>query len=262
MCIRRREMKTMRNTLSLLLVIALVFALTECGGGGDAKGSVTSVAEEKPEVNMDNITINTQSSIRIDGSLTVYIDPYNRSEKTADADVVLITHSHYDHYDVESIKNVLGPDALIICPESMLDDVLSLGLKADVTTLTVGPVFRKEGISVEGVPAYNVKKKFHPKKKGWLGYIITMDGVRYYAAGDTDALDELKDIRCDVAFVPVGGKYTMTAEEAADLVNSIAPEYAVPIHYGSIVGKKTDADTFAEAVNEGITVVKKVEDAM
>ena len=254
-------MKTFRIIVSLLMVCAMIFAFAACGGGGEVEKSVASVSEETAEVDMDNISINTQSSIKIKGSKTIYIDPFKRTNSTFDADIVLITHPHYDHYDVESLKSVIGQDTLIICPESMFDDLVSLGLKADATALEAGGVFTAKGVSVEAVPAYNEKKKFHPKKKGWLGYIVTMDGVRYYAAGDTDALDELKTISCDVAMVPVGGKYTMTAEEAAGLINSIAPKYAVPIHYGSIVGKRSDADTFAAAVDEGITVVKKVDDA-
>lgn len=223
------------------------------------------VKEMSTEINLDNITINTQSSIRIEGSKTIYIDPYKRTKAAHDADLILITHAHYDHFDAPSLNNVAKEDTVVICPFSMDSDVKRLGIGESQQAFEEGVVSDLKGglagITVEAVPAYNLNKNFHPKSNGWLGYIITMDGVRYYAAGDTDALPELEDVECDVAFVPVGGTYTMTAPEAAGLVNSIAPKYAVPIHYGTIVGRAADADTFGAALDDGIEMVKKVEDA-
>ncbi|MBR6444744.1 MAG: MBL fold metallo-hydrolase, partial [Firmicutes bacterium] len=204
---------------------------------------------------MNKISINTQSSIKIEGSKTVYIDPFKRSEKTCDADIIFITHGHYDHFDEKSIRKAAGKDAVIVCPDSMLDEVSALGISETVTGMEPGEEVEISGIKVEAVPAYNKDKQFHPKENGWLGYIITLDGVKYYVAGDTDALDELAGIECDVAMVPIGGKYTMTAEEAAGLINRIKPEYAVPTHYGTIVGSPEDADVFESNVDEGIKVV-------
>lgn len=218
------------------------------------------------EINTDNITVNTQSSIKIEGSKTIYIDPYKRGKAPHDADLILITHAHYDHFDEPSLRNSAGEDTVIVCPASMNNDVSRLGIgSGEAETMEAGDEIElsgsAEGIKVEAVPAYNTNKNFHPKANGWLGYIITMDGVRYYTAGDTDALSELEDVDCDIAFVPVGGTYTMTATEAAGLVNKIRPQYAVPIHYGTIVGRAADADTFGNALDDGITLVKKVEDA-
>lgn len=221
--------------------------------------------EEKVEVNTDNITVNTQSSIRIEGTYKVYFDPYKVKDTPHDADLILITHAHYDHFDPPSLRNVAGDKTLIVCPDSMYNDVKSLGVVKDLAVMEPGaeisPENDIEGISIEAVQAYNLNKTFHPKANGWLGYILTMDGVRYYAAGDTDALPELEDVKCDVAFVPIGGTYTMTATEAAGLINKIKPEYVIPIHYGTIVGKSADADTFKAAVDDGIKVVTKVQDA-
>ena len=223
----------------------------------------TEDTEEDTEVNTDNITINTQSSIRIDGSKKIYVDPYKRKKASHDADIIFITHAHYDHYDEPSLRNAAKEDSVIVCRASMLADVKRLNISAGkVIGMSAGETEEvSPAIKAEAVPAYNLNKNFHPKANGWLGYIITMDGIRYYAAGDTDALPELEDVDCDIAFVPVGGTYTMTASEAAGLVNKIHPEIAVPIHYGTIVGRAADADTFKNALDKDIQVVKKVEDA-
>ena len=225
--------------------------------------------QEETEVNTDNITINTQSSIRIDGSKIIYIDPFKRTGASHDADIILITHAHYDHYDEPSLRNVAKEDSIIVCPASMLAEVAGMNARArtenvdgDIISMEAGDTAEVAGgVLVQAVPAYNINKNFHPKANGWLGYIITMDGVRYYAAGDTDALPELEDVQCDIAFVPVGGTYTETAKEAAGLVNKIHPAIAVPIHYGTIVGRAADADTFGATLDEDIKMVKKVEDA-
>lgn len=238
---------------------------TEAADKTDAAGKAGNAedTEEDTEVNTDNITINTQSSIRIDGSKKIYVDPYKRKKASHDADIIFITHAHYDHYDEPSLRNVAKEDSVIVCPASMLADVKRINISAGkVIGMSTGETEEvSPAIKAEAVPAYNLNKNFHPKANGWLGYIITMDGIRYYAAGDTDALPELEDVDCDIAFVPVGGTYTMTATEAAGLVNKIHPEIAVPIHYGTIVGRAADADTFRSALDKDIQVVKKVEDA-
>lgn len=284
----------MKKAVSLLLIMMLVIsaaaALTACGGKADpdageeteeskaAEEEPQEEAEETPEenaeeddakeeekVNTDIITVNTQSSIRIEGTYTVYIDPYKIKDAPHDADLILITHAHYDHFDPPSLRNVAGDKTMIVCPDSMYNDVKGVGVGADLAVMEAGaelePESSLEGIGIEAVPAYNLNKTFHPKANGWLGYILTMDGVRYYAAGDTDALPELESVECDVAFVPIGGTYTMTAPEAAALINKIKPEYAIPIHYGTIVGKAADADTFKAAIDSSIKVVTKVQDA-
>ena len=283
----------MRRIIMIITVCLVAFALaaglSSCGGSPESREK-SSTAEEKQEQEepeesngseqeeeteqeeemdireaVDNITINTQSSIRIDGSKIIYVDPYKRTETPHDADLILITHAHYDHFDEPSLKNVAGGDTVVICPESMKNEVARLGIGKSLITVEAGrtaePGDESYDVTVEAVPAYNLNKQFHPKSNGWLGYIITMDGVRYYAAGDTDALPELEDVECDIAMVPAGGTYTMTASEAAGLVNRISPEYAIPIHYGTIVGTAADADTFKAAVDGGIKVVTKVEDA-
>ena len=132
----------------------------------------------------------------------------------------------------------MNEDTKIVVPYGIYEKVSSLGFK-DENILEVNPDEEKtvDGVKFETVAAYNVNKKFHPKENGWVGYIIETDGLRYYIAGDTDITEEAKNVKCDIAFVPVGGTYTMNAEEAAELVNVILPKAAIPIHYGSIVRK-------------------------
>ena len=115
--------------------------------------------------------------------------------------------------------------------------------------MAVAPGDRRavEGFSIEVVPAYNIDKPFHPKANNWVGYIVEVAGRKLYHAGDTDRIPEMKTMRTDVAFLPIGGTYTMTAEEAAAAVNEdIKPKVAVPIHYGAVVGSDSDAQRFRE----------------
>ena len=124
--------------------------------------------------------------------------------------------------------------------------------KNAVITVESNKEYMVHGIKFETIPAYNTNKTFHPKENDWVGYIITLDGIRYYIAGDTDITEENRKVKCDVAFVPVGGTYTMNYSEAAELVNIIKPKIAVPIHYGSVVGTKQDATNFIKLLHSSI----------
>ena len=207
-------------------------------------------------MNTDQIRINTHSSIRIGGTKILYIDPFQIEDAAHDADVIFVTHGHFDHYDRESIEKIRKEGTVFVMPAAMKKEAEETG--ADVCLLSPGESREVCGLQIEAVPAYNKMKPFHPKHSRWVGYRIDMDGVRYYIAGDTDALKELRNIRCDIALVPVGGTYTMTAGEAADLINQIRPAVAVPTHYGSIVGKKKDADIFRSLVSPEIEVAVKL----
>jgi len=134
-----------------------------------------------------------------------------------------------------------------------LTKILRKGInKNAVITVESNKEYMVQGIKFETIPAYNTNKTFHPKENDWVGYIITLDGIRYYIAGDTDITEENRKVKCDVAFVPVGGTYTMNYSEAAELVNIIKPKIAVPIHYGSIVGTKQDATNFIKLLHSSI----------
>ena len=206
------------------------------------------------KMNTTNIIVNTQSSIRIDGSKVLYFDPFQIASETHDADLIFITHSHYDHLDPKSISKVSKAATVFIAPASMEQEMQKAAGDAELILMEPGAVREISGISVESVPAYNRLKPFHPRRNGWCGYVVTMDGVCYYVAGDTDAVNELSSVKCDVALVPIGGTYTMNAKDAAKLVNGIHPDVAIPTHYGSIVGKPEDAHIFRRYVDQAIVV--------
>jgi len=205
---------------------------------------------------LDFITINEHSSIRIDEGKIIYSDPYNISGAPHDADIILITHSHFDHYSPDDIRKVMKSGTVIVCPASMNEpDELGLTVKQ----VSAGGKSEVLGVKVEAVPAYNTGKPFHPQASGWLGYIIdSPEHGRIYIAGDTDITPDNKQVKCDIALVPAGGTYTADASQAAELINTIRPKYAVPIHYGTVAGSPADGEKFRKAVDSGIEVVIKL----
>ena len=204
---------------------------------------------------LEDIKVLSHSSIKIDKGQVIYFDSYKINENYNDADVIFITHSHYDHFSEEDILKVKKEKTKIVIPKDLYDKTIELGFeKENILLAEPNEEYEVNNIKFKTIPAYNVDKNFHPKANNWVGYIITLDNVVYYIAGDTDITEENKKVKCDVAFVPIGGTYTMTAEEAAKLVNEIKPKIAVPIHYGLIVGTKEDEEVFKSLVNENINV--------
>ena len=210
---------------------------------------------------LENIEVLYHSSIRISKNKAIYIDPFKIDKDYNDADIVFITHDHFDHYSEEDIDKVINENTTIIIPEELLTKILRKGInKNAVITVESNKEYMVQGIKFETIPAYNTNKTFHPKENDWVGYIITLDGIRYYIAGDTDITEENRKVKCDVAFVPVGGTYTMDFKEAAQLINEIQPKIAVPIHYGSVVGTKQDATDFIKLLHpsiKGIILMKQ-----
>ena len=209
-------------------------------------------------MNTENITVNTQSSIRIAGSKVLYFDPFRIEGEPHDADIIFITHAHYDHFDAESIRKVAKADTVIAAPVGMEKEIRAAAEDLERIFLSPGESMEISGVPAQAIPAYNKLKPFHPRKNKWIGYVAMLDGVRYYVAGDTDAVKELADLYCDVALVPIGGTYTMNAKEAAALINLIRPQVAIPTHYGDIVGKPDDAGVFEDLVDAGINVERKL----
>lgn len=209
---------------------------------------------------LEDIEVLYHSSIRINKGKLIYIDPYHIEKNYNDADMIFITHDHYDHYSEEDIDKIRKNNTIFIVPENLLNKLIKKGINDEnIITLDPGDAENIDGIKVEAIHSYNIDKPFHPKENNWLGYVIEIDGVRYYIAGDTDITEENKNIKCDVAFVPVGGKYTMNFSEAAQLINIIKPKIAVPIHYGSVVGTKQDATEFVKLLyptTKGIILMK------
>lgn len=202
---------------------------------------------------LENIEVLYHSSIRINKDKIIYIDPFKIDKNYNDADIVFITHDHYDHYSEEDIDKVINKNTTIIIPEELLTKLLRKGInKNAIITVEPNVKYMIQGIEFETIPAYNTNKSFHPKENDWVGYIITLNDIRYYIAGDTDITEENRKVKCDVAFVPVGGTYTMDFKEAAQLINEIQPKIAVPIHYGSVIGTEQDASDFIKLLHPNI----------
>jgi len=205
---------------------------------------------------LSGVEVLCHSAIKIKrDNITIYIDPYNIKENYNDADYIFITHEHYDHFSPDDIKKVMKKDTVIISVPKVI--MFSEELQPDKSKLLeVRPNenYDLKNIKFETTVAYNKTKLFHQKSKQWVGYIITVNGAKYYIAGDTDDLGELEEIVCDVAFVPIGGMYTMDYKAAANLINEIKPKFAIPTHYGLIIGNKEEAEEFIKAVLSDVKV--------
>lgn len=188
-------------------------------------------------------------TFKVVGEKVIYTDPFKIKKKDT-ADIVLITHEHYDHCSPEDVKLLQGPNTVIVTTADCAKK-----LTGRVDTVKAGDKINIEGIEIEAVPSYNTNKKFHPKPNGWVGYIFTVKGQRIYIAGDTDYIPEMKNFKADIALLPVSGTYVMTAEEAVRAALDINPRIAIPMHYGSIVGSKDDANRFAAGLKGKIEVV-------
>ncbi len=182
---------------------------------------------------MDNIFVNTRSSIKITGTKTIYFDPLDIEGAPHDADMIFITHEHYDHFSPDDIKKIIKEDTQVIVPMVMLEMVKENNFPIQIIHgILPMQTENYNGVKCQGIPAYNIDKAFHPKSNEWLGYLVELDGKTYYIMGDTDVTSEAALVDADVIFVPIGGKYTMDATEAAEFINEKQPKLVVPIHYG------------------------------
>jgi len=188
-------------------------------------------------------------TFRIEGEQLIYTDPF-QIKKNDIAGIILITHEHRDHCSPEDIKKIQGPDTVIVTPADC-----AAKLHGNIKVVKPGDKLEVRGVTVEVVPAYNTNKQFHTKDRGWVGYVFTVKGQRIYLAGDTDYIPEMKNIKADIAMLPVSGTYVMTADEAARAALDIKPKVAIPMHYGSIVGAKEDALKFSQNLKGKIEVV-------
>lgn len=186
--------------------------------------------------------------IKGDGKAIV-IDPF-QVKQCEPADVILVTHEHYDHCSPEDIQKVQEASTVIVTEADSAKK-----LSGDVRVVQPGDKLTVSGIQIEAVPAYNTNKNFHPKQNGWLGFVLTVDGVRIYHAGDTDLIPEMDSIKADIALLPVSGTYVMTAEEAVEAAKIIKPKLVIPMHYGAIVGSADDARRFSDALSGTCEVV-------
>lgn len=204
---------------------------------------------------LDDIQVLCHSSIKMEKDIIIYFDPFKIEKEYKDADFIFITHSHYDHFSEKDILKIKKENTKIIITPDLHSKTLELGFKEEnILVILPNQEYKINELYFKTIPAYNINKNFHPKANNWVGYIIILDDVSYYIAGDTDITEENRKVKCDVAFVPIGGTYTMTAKEAAILVNEIKPKIAVPIHYGLIVGSKEDEKIFKENLDDNINV--------
>jgi L-ascorbate metabolism protein UlaG (beta-lactamase superfamily) len=185
---------------------------------------------------------------RIDASKTIYFDPYQIPDGPG-ADLILVTHEHFDHCSPEDVAKIQQSGSVVVTEKDS-----AANLSGDVRVVKVGDTLAIDNVTIEVVPAYNTNKDFHPQSKGWLGFIVEVDGVKVYHAGDTDFIPEMKDFTTDIALLPVSGTYVMTADEAAEAALAIHPKVAIPMHYGAIVGAGQDADNFQKALEGKIEV--------
>ncbi len=187
-------------------------------------------------------------AIRVDAGVTIYFDPFQIGPGPV-ADIIFISHDHYDHCSPDDLAKIQGPDTVIVTVESCRNKI-----EGKVEIVVPGDTLSVKGIPIKVVPAYNTNKKFHPKKNRWVGFVIEIDGVRIYHAGDTDLIEEMREIKTDIALLPVSGTYVMTADEAAEAAMIIKPALAIPMHYGAIVGDASDAERFRKLLNGKISV--------
>jgi L-ascorbate metabolism protein UlaG (beta-lactamase superfamily) len=238
----------MRLLVGFLFVFCFLTGICGCEERESPVGQKDSGKESAMSVNLKWLG---HASFRIScGDTVLYIDPWKLSTVEKDATVVLVSHGHYDHYSEEDIAKISGPETRLIGSGDVIEEEKSGGVLLPGESISVGDV------NVIGVAAYNPNKQFHPKVNNWLGFVIEVGGGRIYYAGDTDVTDEMKGLSdIDLALLPVGGTYTMDAEEAAGVVSEFKPSRAVPYHWGDIVGKRSDADRFSMEADCEVTIL-------
>jgi L-ascorbate metabolism protein UlaG (beta-lactamase superfamily) len=212
----------------------------------DALTEEAREARMKKEIEdlLDGVKWLGQAAFLIEDEVVIYIDPLDLPDGLPMADLILVTHGHRDHLSPDDILKVLRPSTKVVTPEGAQPYLPEEA--REVTGVTPGKSIEVDDIKIEVVPAYNTNKSFHPKDRGDVGYVVHLEERSIYHAGDTDYIEEMKDIEADIALLPAGGTYTMDAEEAAKAANVIGPRVAVPMHWGKVVGSRKDAEKFVE----------------
>ena len=203
---------------------------------------------------MENIFWLGHDSFRLKGEKVVYVDPWKLAAGAEKADLVLVTHDHYDHLSKDDIAKISKAGTVVVGPQAV-----AAKLGGNITVVKSGDTITAAGVPIEVVAAYNPNKKFHPKSAGYVGYIVTLNGKRIYHAGDTDLIPEMTQIKTDIALLPVSGTYVMTAPEAAEAANTIKPALAIPMHYGDpdVVGSLNDAEEFKRLAKVPVEILEK-----
>lgn len=204
---------------------------------------------------LDNLHWLGHASFRFDGSKRIYFDPYKISKDSPKADIIFITHEHFDHYSLDDVKQISSKDTLIVTDKAVGKQLQETNVICkEIKSLFPGDNIEVSDIKISAVASYNTNKQFHPKDSGKLGFIVDIDGIKIYNAGDTDIIPEMKNYLCDIALLPVSGTYVMTAGEAAKATLTIKPKVAIPMHYGDVVGSDSDAKRFADLLKGKLEV--------
>ena len=195
------------------------------------------------------------SGFLIRNSKVIYIDPHNISEGKEKADLIFLTHSHYDHCSVADLKKIVKEGTKIIMTPDCQSKILKFDVPVHMQIVEPGQEVKIGEINVNVLPSYNIDKPFHPKEEGWVGYLLKINNILIYHAGDTDKIPEMQKLtghqgKNMIALLPVGGRFTMSAEEAADAAKLINPTLAIPMHFGSVAGTEEDAKEFVELCKE------------
>jgi len=192
----------------------------------------------KKDMLKDKIKWLGHASFRIEGEKIIYFDPW-KIKNPVPADLILITHPHFDHCSQEDIAKIQKKDTVIVTVAECKSQI-----SGNIKVIKPGETIEVDGIKVEAVPAYNIDKTYHPKEKGWAGLIVEVEGERVYHTGDSDFIPEMNNVSADIMLIPVGGTYTMTVEEGVKAAKAVNPRYAVPMHCGTIVGSIEDVERF------------------
>jgi L-ascorbate metabolism protein UlaG (beta-lactamase superfamily) len=194
------------------------------------------------------------ASFRLDASRIVYFDPWKLPKDSRKAEIIFISHGHFDHFSKDDVALLSTKETVIVTDESVGKQLEGKLVCKEIKALKPGDTLEVLGVKVQAVSSYNLNKEFHPKADGKLGFIVTIDEISIYHSGDTDYIPEMKDYACDIALLPVSGTYVMTADEAANAALTIKPKAAIPMHYGDIVGSNSDAERFRDLLKGKIEV--------
>jgi len=198
---------------------------------------------------------------RIQNGKVIYIDPFKITGGPK-ADIVLVSHEHFDHLSLDDLKKIVTPNTIVVAHAQSAGELSKIKAK-ETKIIKPGDRIRLGEITIEAVPAYNLNKGpepgkvFHPKEDGKLGFVVTVNNVRIYHAADSDHIPEMKGLNPDIALLPVSGTYVMTPQEAAEAVVSVNPKVAIPMHYNAIVGSRKDAETFKKLVKCEVKILEK-----
>ena len=200
---------------------------------------------------LENITWLGHDAFKIAASKLIYLDPFELAGELEPADVIFITHEHHDHCSPEDVAKIQREDTVVVAAENCRGM-----LEGDVRYVKAGDTVAIGELSIEVIPAYNVGKKFHPREAGGVGYLLAIDGTTIYHAGDSDPIPEMEGLEVDIAMLPVSGVYVATADEAVEAANKIRPKLVIPMHYGSIVGSRADAERFKELWSGDVVILE------